>query len=209
MEITPPAIEDYLRRVAPPSGEVFREMERLAEMRRFPIVGPLVGRTLSLLARAIEARTVFECGSGFGYSALWFASALPADGRIVLTDGSAENCAAARGYLERAGVRAQTEIRQGDALEILAATPGPFDIVFCDIDKRDYPRVYPLLQDWLATGGLFLCDNMLWFGKVAGPDRDPDTAGVRELTRLLYADPRLQTTILPLRDGVAVSLKLS
>jgi predicted O-methyltransferase YrrM len=208
MDIVSPAIEDYLRRAAPGSGGVVRDMERLAEERRFPIVGPLVGRLLFLLARAIGARSVFECGSGFGYSAAWFAAALPADGRVVLTDGSGDNCAAARDHLARAGLLDRCDIRRGDAISLLKATPGPFDVVFCDIDKRDYPRVHPLLADRLRPGGLFVCDNMLWFGRVAGPDRDPDTLGVRELTRLLYADPGLHTVILPLRDGVAVSLKL-
>jgi predicted O-methyltransferase YrrM len=208
MDIVAPVIEEYLRRISPPSPEVLQEMERVAAERRFPIVGPLVGRVLFLLARTAGARAVFECGSGYGYSAAWFGAALPDDGRIVLTERAAENCAAARAYLERAGVLKKADIRQGDGLEILEGERGPFDIVFCDIDKRDYPRVHPLLEGRLARGGLFVCDNMLWFGRVAGPDRDPDTRGVRELTRLLYADPSLHTAILPIRDGVSVSLRL-
>jgi predicted O-methyltransferase YrrM len=208
VDIVAPAIEEYLRRVSPPSDGVLLEMERLASRRRFPIVGPLVGRLLFLLARVLDARQIFECGSGFGYSACWFARALPAGGRVVLTEGSPENCASARGFLGRAGLLDKIAIEQGDAVEILRRHPGPFDIVFCDIDKRDYPRIYPLLKPRLRPGGLFVCDNMLWFGRVAGPDQDEDTRGVRELTRLLYADPELHTTILPLRDGVALSLKI-
>ncbi len=207
MDIVTEAIEKYLHAVTPPRDPVVAEMERLGESRRFPIVGPLVGRLLYLQARALGAVRVFECGSGFGYSAWWFASALPAGGRVVLTDGSAENCAAAREFLGRAGLLDKAEIHKDDALDRLARTPGPFDIIFCDIDKRDYPRVHPLLKDRLRPGGLFICDNMLWSGKVAGPEQDDDTRGVRELTRLLYADPHLHTTILPLRDGVSVSLR--
>ena len=208
MDIVHPSIEEYLRRVMPPGDEVHVEMERLAERRRFPIVGPLVGRLLYVLARSIGARDVFECGSGFGYSACWFARALPADGRVVLTEGSAENCASARGFLGRAGLMGKAIIEKGDALEILNRYPGPFDVIFCDIDKRHYPRVYPLMKSRLRSGGLFLCDNMLWSGRVAsGEHQDEDTRGVRELTRLLYADGELETTILPLRDGVSVSLR--
>jgi predicted O-methyltransferase YrrM len=206
--IVSPDIERYLGVVSPASSGVLREMETLAEKRGFPIVGPLVGRLLHLLTRGIGARTVFECGSGFGYSAAWFARALPPGGRVVLTDGAAANCEAAREFLGRAGLLERVEIRQGEALEQLGRETGPFDVVFCDIDKRDYPRVHPLLGPRLRPGGLFLCDNMLWQGKVAGPDRDPDTEGVRELTRRLYADPGLETVILPLRDGVAVSLRI-
>ena len=104
----------------------------------------------------------------------------------------------------------KASIEKGDALEILTSQAGPFDIIFCDIDKRDYPKVYPLMKPRLRAGGLFLCDNMLWSGRVADPQcQDEDTAGVRELTRLLYDDPDLATTILPLRDGVSISLKTS
>ena len=208
MDIVNPVVEEYLRRVLPQSDEVVVEMERLADRRKFPIVGPLVGRLLFVLARSIGARDIFECGSGFGYSAYWFARALPEGGRVVLTEGSAENCASARGFLGRAGLMDRAIIEKGDALEILPRYPGPFDIVFCDIDKRDYPRVHPLMKPRLRAGGLFVCDNMLWSGRVASAEhQDDSTRGVRELTRLLYADPDLDTTILPLRDGVSVSLR--
>ena len=206
MDIVNPAIEEYLRRILPSGDEVASEMERLAERRRFPIVGPLVGRLLYVLARSIGARDVFECGSGFGYSALWFARALPDDGRVVLTEGSAENCASARGFLGRAGLMAKAVIEKGDALEILPRYEGPFDIIFCDIDKRDYPRVHPVMKPRLRPGGLFICDNMLWSGRVASEEhQDENTRGIRELTRLLYSDAELETTLLPLRDGVSVS----
>jgi len=209
MDIVHPAIEEYLRRVAPPGEGVALEMERLADRRHFPIVGPLVGPLLFLLARSIGARDIFECGSGFGYSAYWFAHALPAGGRVVLTEGSAENCASARGFLSREGLMDRATIEKGNALEILPRYAGPFDIVFCDIDKKDYPRVYPLMKPRLRAGGLFVCDNMLWSGRVLDADRqDDDTRGVRELTRLLFADRDFHTTIIPLRDGVGVSLRL-
>lgn len=208
MDIVAPALDAYLLEVTPPRDAPAEEMERLARERRFPIVGPLVGRLLNLLARSIGARSVFECGSGYGYSAYWFARALPAGGRVVLTEGSKENCDSARDFLGRAGLLDKVEINQGDALEILPGRPGPFDIVFCDIDKRDYPRVHPLLRSRLRRGGLFICDNMLWSGRVLDRNADADTRGVRELTRLLYADPELHTTIVPLRDGVSISLRL-
>ena len=208
MPIVDPAIEGYLRGVAPPADGVLREMERLAEELRFPIIGPLVGRLLFLLTRAIAGRAVFECGSGFGYSAWWFARALPPEGRVTLTDGSSEHCARAADFLRRAGLAERVVIEQGDGLERLERAAGPFDVIFCDIDKHQYPQIHPLVKRRLRRGGLLICDNMLWQGKVAGPDDDRDTHGVRELTRLLYADPGLHTTILPLRDGVSLSLKL-
>jgi predicted O-methyltransferase YrrM len=209
MNIVDPRIERYLEQLTPPRAEVLAEMESLAERRHFPIVGPLVGRLFHALTRATGARHVLECGSGFGYSALWFAEAIPEGGRVVLSEGSQENCDLARGFLTRAGLAEKVAIHQTNALDLLERIQGEFDIVFCDIDKRDYPRVYPFLKRVLRVGGLFLCDNMLWYGKVAGPEQDEDTRGVRELSRLLYADASLFTTLLPLRDGVSLSYRLS
>jgi predicted O-methyltransferase YrrM len=208
MPIIDPKVEQYMHRVTPQRDPVVAEMEKLAAKRRFPIVGPLVGRLLYQQARAIGARAVFECGSGFGYSAWWFAHAVGEEGKVTLTEGSRENCERARDYLGRAGLLDRVEIRQGDGLEILAAASGPIDLIFCDVDKYQYPRVHPLLASRLRPGGLFICDNMLWSGRVAGSEDDPDTEGIRELTSRLYADPDLHTTILPLRDGVSISLKL-
>lgn len=208
MNVIDPRLDGYLDGLVPERPAVVREMEALALRSHFPIVGPQVGRLLQVLARSIGARHVLECGSGFGYSASWFAAALPADGRVVLSEGSAENCVLARDFLGRLGLLERVAIHHANALEILEAKTGPFDIIFCDIDKRDYPRVYPFLASRLRQGGLFICDNMLWFGKVAGSDSDPDTCGVRELTRLLYADPNFLTTLVPMRDGVTVSCRI-
>lgn len=204
-----PAVERYLERVTPPRGAPLEEMERLAERRGFPIVGPLVGRLLFVLARAIGARRVVELGSGFGYSAIWFAGALGPRGRVVCTEGSNENSRLARDFLERAGVRERVEWRRGDALDILPTLPGPFDIVFNDIDKADYPRVLEPARRALRPGGLLISDNLLWFGKVAEPDPDAATRGVLEFTRALYAAPDFFTTLVPLRDGVGISLRLA
>jgi len=201
-------LDEYLDRLVPERPPVVREMETLAQRRHFPIVGPQVGRLLHLLARGIGAKDILECGSGFGYSAWWFVTAIPEGGRVVMSEGGAENCEQARDFLSRAGMGERIALYHANALDVLERLPGPFDIVFCDIDKRDYPRVYPFLATRLRRGGLFICDNMLWFGRVAGPDEDPDTRGVRELTRLLYEDPAFVTTILPVRDGVGVSLKI-
>lgn len=202
------AVERYLERVTPPRDAVLQEMERLAEKRGFPIVGPLVGRLLFVAARAIGARRVVELGSGFGYSAVWFARAVGARGRVICTEGSEENERLARDFLARAGVRERVEWRRGDALEILPSLPGPFDIVFNDIDKQDYPGVLEPARGALRPGGLLISDNLLWFGKVAAPRPDAATRGILELTRALYAAPDFFTTLVPLRDGVGLSLKL-
>jgi predicted O-methyltransferase YrrM len=208
VNIVDPRIESYLERVTPARPAIVEEMERLAERRHFPIVGPLVGRLLYVLTRSLGAHHVLECGSGFGYSAWWFARAIPQGGRVVMTEASAENCELARDFLGRDNLLEKVTIHTANALDVIERVNGEFDIVFCDIDKRDYPRIYPFLRTKLRPGGLFICDNMLWFGKVAGSDEDDDTRGIRRLTQLLYDDTGFVTTILPLRDGVALSYRL-
>lgn len=206
MNLVHPEIDRYLGRWAACLDPVLCEMERLADERGFPIVGPQVGRLLSTLARAIDAKQILELGSGFGYSAWWFATAVGPEGRVVLTEGSQDNASLAGDFLERAGLGDRVEIRVGDALEIAREYDGPFDIVFNDIDKHDYPRALPLALARIRPGGLFVTDNMLWQGRVLDEaGADAATRGVCELTRALYFRPDLETTIVPLRDGVSIS----
>lgn len=207
LEIVHPAIEEYLRGLAPDPDPVLREMEALGESRRFPIIGPLVGRLLMLLALAIRARRVLELGSGFGYSAYWLARALGPDGEIVCAEHSHDNARLAREFFTRAKLRPRITFEVGDALKLLDRHPGPFDLIFMDIDKADYPEAFPKLLPRLRSGGLLVTDNMLWSGAVLHPAGDDATRGIQAYTRLLYGSPDLVTILLPIRDGVSVSLK--
>jgi len=200
-------VERYLEGLQPEPDPIRREMEALAARRGFPIVGPQVGQLLALLARTLGARRVLELGSGYGYSALWFARVLPPGGRVHLTDGSEENLARARGFLRRAGVLARARFHHGDALTVAARLAGPFDLVFNDIDKEGYPGVVEPAVRWLRPGGLLITDNALWYGKVAGRRPDAATRGVQEYNRRVFSHPALESVILPLRDGVAISRK--
>ena len=184
-------------------------MEELATRRAFPIVGPVVGRLLELMARSVGARSVLELGSGFGYSAIWFAKAVGPEGRVVATEASKANVDLGEQFLIRAGLADRIDYRAGDALAIASDLRGPFDIIFNDIDKQDYPRAFEVAERLLRPGGLFISDNMLWFGSVLDDDADETTRGVKELTRLLYASADYLTTLIPLRDGVTVSLRLA
>jgi predicted O-methyltransferase YrrM len=205
--ITSAAIEKYLLAMLPARDEVLEEMEREAASREIPIVGPVVARLLFQLARIARAQTVFELGSAIGYSTLWWARAVGETGKVVYTDSSKKNAEEARSYFERAGVARQVEIRVGDALEMLSEEkPESYDIIFNDIDKEDYPRVLPLAATRIRRGGLLIADNALWQGDVADPNADDEiTRGVVEFNRLLYASPDFFTTIIPVRDGVAVA----
>ena len=206
--ITDPGVEDYLYAVLPPRDEVLAEMEAEAAKNDVPIVGPAVARVLYQLATISGAKRVFEMGSAIGYSTIWWARAVGEDGRVIYTDGDSQNANKARRYFERAGVSQRITVRVGDALEMLSEEKEPYDIIFNDVDKIDYPRVFRLALPRLKKGGLFIADNVLWSGKVAQPNPDPHTKAILEFNRLLYESKDLWTTILPLRDGVSVCVKM-
>lgn len=209
MEIVNRSIEQYLKGLQPEHDEVLHEMERLAEERDFPIVGPLVGRLLCLLAKTIKAKDVLELGSGYGYSAYWFAKGIEPEGRIVCTDRSRENATLAQEFFAKGRIQRNMQFEVGDALKIIDRFPGPFDIIFTDIDKEEYPLAFPKLLPRLRRGGLLITDNMLWYGDVLEEHpTEASTRGIKEYTKLLYSSPELYTTILPLRDGVSISLKI-
>ena len=208
--VTVDAVDDYIYSLLPERDAVLREMEDVAAERKIPIVGPAVGRLFHQLGVMNGVKTVFEMGSAIGYSTIWWARAVGEGGRVYYTDGSKENCEQARRYLERAGVANRVTMRVGDALEILSEFKEPFDVIFNDVDKEDYPRVLKLAAPRLRKGGLFITDNVLWSGRVAegvpGHD-DPTTRAILEFNQALYRSPQFFTTILPLRDGVAVAVK--
>ncbi|HSB72775.1 MAG TPA: O-methyltransferase [Candidatus Methylomirabilis sp.] len=207
-DIVFPHIEAYLDRLETTRDAVLNEMEQQATERDFPIVGPLVGRTLCLLARSIGARRVLELGSGFGYSAYWLARALPDDGELILTETSRANSAQAQAFFRQGGVRCRVQFIVGDAFEALERLPGEFDIILNDVDKEQYPVAFHRAVPRVRRGGYFLSDNMLWGGRVVSDASHPTTRGVLELTRLLLQAPNLYTVILPIRDGLSVSLKV-
>ncbi len=206
--ITVPAVEDYLYSLLPPRDELLTEIEAQAAKRDIPIVGPAVGRILYQLALMITARTVFELGSAIGYSTIWWARAVGDGGRVIYTDGDRKNAEEARRYFDRAGVSKQITLKTGDALELLSEEKEQFDIIFNDVDKEDYPRVFKLAPPRLRKGGMFITDNVLWSGKVAqNSPAEASTKAILEFNRLLYGSPDLFTTILPIRDGIAVAIK--
>lgn len=209
--ITNEAVEQYMMSLVPERDPVLAEIEAQAKERRIPIVGPAVARVLYQLAKSIQARTVFELGSAVGYSTIWWARAVGDGGRVVYTDSDRKNADEARGYFTRAGVSDRIDVRLGDAIEILSEEkPSTYDIIFCDIDKEDYPRALKVAMPRVRKGGLLVADNVLRRGTVVLPSdqQDAATKGIVEFNHMLYASQEFFTTILPIRDGVAVALKL-
>jgi len=201
-------VDDYIYSMLPKRDDVLAEMEDYATKHNVPIVGPAVARVLQQLAMMIGARMVFELGSAIGYSTIWWAQAVGERGRVIYTDGDSKNAERARGYFSRAGVSNRVQLHVGDALEVLSEQKQEFDVIFNDVDKEDYPRVLRLVAPRLRKGGLFVTDNVLWSGRVAEKSpTDARTRAILEFNRKLYDSPEFYTTILPIRDGLAVAVK--
>lgn len=207
LDILHPQVFEYLETTLPEETPVLREMGDYGRAQGFPIIGAQSGRMLHFLARAIGAKQVLELGSGFGYSAMWFALAVGQGGKVVMTEGKESNQARAREYFMRADLLDRVDFNVGNALELAKKYPGPFDIIFCDIDKHDYPKAIAIAHEKLRVGGILIYDNMLWHGRVVS-ESDPDTTAVLETTRALMRDDTFFTTLVPLRDGQSVSLRI-
>ena len=210
MDIVDPRIEQYMLGLqARLDDPVLLEMEAEAAARHFPIIGRLVGATVEIQARAIGARRVVELGSGYGYSAYWFSRAAGADGEVHCTDGDPKNEGKALDYLGRAGLAAPINWHVGDAVTTLNALEGEFDVVYNDIDKHGYPDAWRAARDRIRVGGLYLCDNVLWHGRVTGVEPDGDTPAILDHNAMIAADGRYLSTIIPTRDGIMVALRVS
>ena len=211
MDIVDPRIDAYMRaRLARFDEPVLLEMEAEAAERNFPIVERNVGVTLEVLARSVGARRVIELGSGFGDSGYWHARAVGSSGELHLTDGDPENERKARAYLGRAGLWDAVTYHVGDAVESLSGLDGEFDVIYDDIDKDGYPDAWRAARDRVRIGGLYVCDNVLWSGRVAEGGEPPDgrTSAVLEHNALIAEDERYVSTIVPTRDGVMVAIRI-
>lgn len=211
MNLLPEDVAAYMRSLADLFDDpVLQEMEALAAEQEFPIVERLVGATLEMLARSVNAQWIFELGSGFGYSAWWFARAVGPEGKVTLTDGEPRNAVLAKNFLKRSGLDDRCEFFTVDAITALVAIGGEYDIVYCDIDKTEYPAAFAAAAERVRVGGLYICDNVLWSGKVADEDNDEaETEAIRLHNEMVYSDPRFLPTINPTRDGLMVALRIS
>lgn len=211
MELLNPTVSTYLQQLAYHGDSVLTEMEERARADGFPIVGPVVGRICYQIARMIGARRVFELGSGFGYSTLWFARAIAENGggEVHYTVWDEALARDAREYLRRAGLDHLVRFHVGEAADALKQARGTFDLIFNDIVKHQYPASLPVIKDKLRVGGVLIVDNMLWGGRVFDEyDATEATEGVREATRLLFTDREFVATLLPVHDGVVVALRV-
>lgn len=217
-EIVPARVSQFARAIGS-TDDVIDDMDTYADEQGFPTVGPEIGGWLSLLARMSDARSVFEFGSGFGYSAYWFAQALPDDGEIVLTERDSDNLDRAREYLSRGGYLDQITIEQGDAIETIERYDGPFDIILIDNEKHRYREAFETVREKVASGGLVVADNAMTAGHIDfdtlseivrghAVETNEATRGIADYLERVTNDPAFETTLLPLGEGLAVSYKI-
>jgi caffeoyl-CoA O-methyltransferase len=217
-EINYDKLQDYLASLVPPREPEMQKMEKYAEEHGFPIIGPACGYYCYQLARMIKARSIFEMGSGYGYSTAWFAKAVKetcaeqgrSDGGGVVyhTVWDEELSKRAAGHLSALGSADVVQFHVAEAVETLRQIEGPFDLIFNDIDKEGYPDSLPIIKEKLRSGGLLIIDNMLWSGRVFDTkNREKSTEAIRRFTRDITTDPDWIVSLVPMRDGMIVAYK--
>jgi caffeoyl-CoA O-methyltransferase len=211
--IVDPAVEAYAEQHTEPPGDV---LERLAEETRAKtaipqmMVGPLEGRFLAFLVRALGARRVLEVGTFTGYSSICMASALPSDGTVTTLDVNPETSEIARRYATEAGVVDRIDYRigaAGETAETIASLEGPFELIFIDADKAGYVDYYEAALPMLADGGLLVADNVLWSGRVAAEPEDDSTRAIQRFNEHVRGDDRVESVMLTVRDGMTLIRK--
>ena len=202
--------QEYLTSLVPAREPEMRAMEKYAEKHNFPIIGPACGYICYQIARMIGARSVFELGSGYGYSTAWFAKAVKENGGGVVhhTVWDEKLSQMAKDHLSPLGLDRFVEFHNAEAVETLRQTQGPFDIIFNDIDKEGYPDSLPVIKEKLRSGGLLIIDNMIWHGQILDPnDHEETTEAIRRFTRDITTDPDWIVSLAPMRDGMIVAYK--
>jgi predicted O-methyltransferase YrrM len=209
-------IQEYLTGLVPERPTEMQLMERYAEQHDFPIIGPVAGYYCYQVTRMIGALTVFEMGSGYGYSTAWFAKAVKensaehpgAAAKVHHVVWDEKLSGMARDHLKNLKFDQIVQYHVAEAVKTLQASDQLFDLIFCDIDKDAYPAALPVINHKTHPGSVLIIDNMLWHARIFDPaDQSAATQGVREFTRLITASPEWTVSLAPLRDGMIVAYK--
>ena len=169
--------------------------------------GSYQGRLLALLSKMIEPKKILEVGTYTGYATLCMAEGLSKGGSIDTVDHNEELADMQRRYFDQSPYGNQITQHLGEAKDILKTLAGPYDLVFLDADKENYPYYFDLIIDKLETGGVILSDNVLWSGKVLEKAIDEATSALQEYNHKINTDVRVETVVLPVRDGLTITRK--
>jgi len=209
-------VQEYMSSLVPARPPEMQTMERYAEEHDFPIIGPVAGYYCYQVARMTNALSIFEMGSGYGYSTAWFAQAVKETsaersgqpGIVYHVVWDEKLSAMARTHLKNLGFGELVEFYVAEANQTLKNVNFQFDLIFCDIDKDGYPAALEIIEQKLRPGGVLIIDNMLWHARIFDPnDHSAATEGVREFTRRITTSLNWIVSLAPLRDGMIVAYK--
>jgi len=210
MEFLPEKIDDYVVNHSQQEPKILQELTKETWQKVLNprmLSGAFQGRVLSMISKLIRPKNILEIGTYTGYSTLCFAEGLSKEGKIITIDKNEELETLQNKYFEKSGYRTQIQQMVGDATKIIPTLTQQFDLVFIDADKSNYINYFHLIIDKIKPGGIILSDNVLWSGKVVEPlnPKDLDTKVLLEYNKLLNIDKRVETVLLPIRDGLTVS----
>lgn len=201
-----PDAEKYAQGLTRVPFPVMERMEREIQKEDQPAVGRLTGSVLRMLVAANKAERVLEVGGNVGYSALWLAGGLGARGTLETIELKPDLARRAEQNFLEAGLEGRARVHVGAALDVLPRLEGPFDVVFLDAVKSEYERYLDLVLPKMRPGGVVAADNVFWLGRAWGKAKDEDSVGIRAFTKRVFEDPRLATTLVPVEDGLSVSV---
>lgn len=210
MAYTEAELSAYLEQLVPERPPELRKMEAYAAEHRFPIIGPAAGYFCYMMARVMDAKRIFELGSGYGYSTAWFARAVAENGggEVFHTVWDEELSERARRHLQALGYDNLMRYRVSEAVQALREVQGTFDLIFNDINKEAYPTSLEVIEERLRPGGVLIVDNVLWSGRVLDEqNRDSSTEAIRSFTEQISSDDRWIASVVPIRDGLMVAYK--
>lgn len=209
MSFLPEEINEYLEGLLSAEPEVLKKLDRETNLKvPYPnmLTGHTQGRFLAFMSRLLRPERILEVGTYTGYSAICLAEGLAGGGELITIDKNPEVAEIALRYFREARLEKTITRIEGNALEIIPALEGLFDLIFLDADKENYPQYLDIILNKLSPGGLIMIDNTLWGGKVLRPAHsgDSETQGIRQLNKMISEDPKLESYLLPLRDGVTL-----
>ena len=212
MDFLPDKIDNYVEQHSESEPELLKQLNRETHLKILQprmLSGAYQGRVLSMISKLVNPNNILEIGTYTGYSALCLAEGIQADGELHTIDINEELYDFQRKYFDKSPYGNQIHQHLGNALEIIPKLNKTFDLVFIDADKANYPNYFEMIMDKLNPGGIILSDNVLWSGKVTEPVKadDIDTKALIEYNTLLKEDTRVETVILPIRDGLTISRK--
>ncbi|MFD1293090.1 O-methyltransferase [Lutibacter holmesii] len=210
MNFLPENIDAYVEGHSQQEPEILKQLNKETWQKVLNprmLSGAFQGRVLSMLSKLIQPSTILEIGTYTGYSALCLAEGLKKDGLLITIDKNEELEDFSKSYFEKSAYSKQIKQRVGNALEIIPTITEKFDLVFIDADKSNYVNYFNLIIDKMNPGGVILSDNVLWSGKVVEElnPKDIDTKALLTYNALLNTDERIETVLLPIRDGLTIS----